>query len=252
MSLYRVRFLGYPPTTSSRHSWRPPHSLRLDLSVCSQLLPSAHPNHFLTFYARQKLSPAGLASKPFPVPIAATALVHTAWEDAYGLSSPSLLPPSPLVLPAHVPEAPHLVDCAAGVSLRERTEADEEGMAAPWTGVDGCDARPAWVRGPSSASAPMTRRVQADIWRHQFPPGPCDTHRLLLVDWRLLRSMPSSSPAGTGGADWDARGSAGAWKEGMAWRVQAMAALLGVAMAHNRTLVPLPRSFPAATGKACS
>ncbi|CAI5997206.1 unnamed protein product [Closterium sp. NIES-64] len=84
------------------------------------------------------------------------------------------------------------------------------------------------VRGADSNSLAMTCQSQRDIWLHQMlPPRACQGRRLLLVPW-----------------------STGMY-HGVGSQVHLMGAFLGLAMLHNRTLVPLANSFDRANHPHC-
>ncbi|CAI7833225.1 unnamed protein product, partial [Closterium sp. NIES-53] len=84
------------------------------------------------------------------------------------------------------------------------------------------------VRGADSNSLAMTRQSQRDIWLHQMlPPRACQGRRLLLVSW-----------------------STGMY-HGVGSQVHLMGAFLGLAMLHNRTLIPLANSFDRANHPHC-
>ncbi|CAI7909714.1 unnamed protein product, partial [Closterium sp. NIES-53] len=155
-----------------------------------------------------------------------------AWADAYGLSANSLLPPSPLSLPPSLPPAPHLEDCAALTALRHQAEQRGEGGELPsWAGpLDSCNPtpHPPWVRGTDAANLAMTRVVQRDIWMNQFPGGSCADRRLLVVSW------PPDFQHGVGS------------------QVHVMTSFLGIAMRHNRTLVPDPLNYNRAYTDQCA
>ncbi|CAI5946969.1 unnamed protein product [Closterium sp. NIES-65] len=180
-------------------------------------------------------------------------LVET-WSEAYGLGGDSVLPPSAVSLPAGVPAAPHLEDCALVSAEREAWErrgargeepawtrgAPRKAQAAAASGdgagaFHGCSGQeqgegvpqPPWIRGPDEANLPLTRVVQRDIWRSQFPPGDCTDRRLLVAHWAKSTS------------------------HGVGSQIHYMSALLSVAMRHNRTLVAQPDSFDRARTPSC-
>ncbi|CAI5474524.1 unnamed protein product [Closterium sp. Yama58-4] len=172
-----------------------------------------------------------------------------AWSEAYGLGGDSVLPPSAVSLPLGVPAAPHLEDCARVTAEREAWEqrggrgeepawtrrgprrADAStGVASP--GCSGQEQReevpqPPWIRGADAANLPLTRVVQRDIWRNQFPPGDCTDRRLLVAHWAKSTS------------------------HGVGSQIHYLSALLSVAMRHNRTLVPQPDGFDRARTPSC-
>ncbi|CAI5527653.1 unnamed protein product [Closterium sp. Naga37s-1] len=186
-----------------------------------------------------------------------------AWSQAYGLENTStLLPPSPLALPPNVPPPPHLEDCAARTAARQAAEERGEGGTLPaWArgefgeccggsegdvenggkgesagsggsggrGDDGrgccnCGPQPPWIRGSDAANLAMTRGVQRDMWRHQFPAS-CTGRRLMLSRWPNLH-------------------------HGMGSMVHVVGAYLSIAMRSNRTLVLMPGTFERA-GREC-
>ncbi|GJP49946.1 hypothetical protein CLOM_g9104, partial [Closterium sp. NIES-68] len=73
----------------------------------------------------------------------------------------------------------------------------------------------------------LTRVVQRDIWRHQFPSGDCTNRRLLIASWAKTHA------------------------HGVGSQIHYMSALLSVAMQHNRTLVEQPDGFDRARIPAC-
>ncbi|CAI7807296.1 unnamed protein product [Closterium sp. NIES-54] len=165
-----------------------------------------------------------------------TLALYRAWESAYGLQRGSLLPPSLLPLPPDLPPPPHLADCAA------RTLAQEAAEGGPWRGTGGgggdgirwedtwqqqtggqeeslsecCDRLPPgtpWVHGTDAANLALTRVAQRDIWAHQM---------LAADPFHVIASQ-----------------------------IHIMADFLGLAMQHNRTLVPLPGSYGPASNSDC-
>ncbi|CAI6003661.1 unnamed protein product [Closterium sp. NIES-64] len=175
----------------------------------------------------------------------AEALVK-AWSEAYGLGADSLLPPSAVSLPAGVPAAPHLEDCARASAEREAWERrGARGEEPAWTregprrseaaASGGCSGQeqgeevpqPPWIRGPDEANLPLTRVVQRDIWRHQFPPGDCTDKRLLIAKW--------PKPGGHGAGS----------------QVHVMSAMLSLAMLNNRVLVEDPDTYLRARTPDC-
>ncbi|CAI5523816.1 unnamed protein product [Closterium sp. Naga37s-1] len=179
------------------------------------------------------------------------AFLVEAWSEAYGLGGDSVLPPSAVSLPAGVPAAPHLEDCARVSAEREAWERRGEGGEEPaWTrgaprqadaaaggggASPGCSGQaqgeevpqPPWIRGSDEANLPLTRVVQRDIWRNQFPPGDCTDRRLLVAHWAKSTS------------------------HGVGSQIHYMSALLSVAMRHNRTLVAQPDGFDRARTPSC-
>ncbi|CAI5535967.1 unnamed protein product [Closterium sp. Naga37s-1] len=80
------------------------------------------------------------------------------------------------------------------------------------------------VRGSDAANLAMTRGVQRDMWRHQFPAS-CAGRRLMLTRWPGLH-------------------------HGMGSMVHVVGAYLSIAMRSNRTLVLMPGTFERA-GHEC-
>ncbi|GJP51722.1 hypothetical protein CLOM_g10870 [Closterium sp. NIES-68] len=184
----------------------------------------------------------------------AEALVK-AWSEAYGLWGESVLPPSAISLPPGVPAAPHLEDCARVSAEREaaerrgaggeepswtqgaprRAEAAAAGAGAAAAAAAACSGQehgegvpqPPWIRGPDAANLPLTRVVQRDIWRHQFPLGDCTDKRLLIAKW--------PTPGGHGAGS----------------QVHVMSAMLSLAMLNNRVLVEDPDSYLRARTADC-
>ncbi|CAI5462454.1 unnamed protein product, partial [Closterium sp. Yama58-4] len=160
-----------------------------------------------------------------------------AWQSAYGLDSPSLLPPKAISLARNLPPPAHLEDCTARTSARQGAERAGAAWAVPGgngSSCCGCSPQPPWVFGPDDNNLALTRTVQRDIWLSQFPPGSCDGKRLLIVPWVL-----ESGSEGLGGV------------EGLALQVHVMGALLGLAVETGRVLVPLSGSFSYANNSAC-
>ncbi|CAI7830925.1 unnamed protein product [Closterium sp. NIES-53] len=155
-----------------------------------------------------------------------------AWEEAYGLKPDIEMPPEKVTLPASVPPAPHLEDCAALTEARKVAEQrGANGESPVWarpSNCCGCNPQPPWVRGADADNLPLTRVVQRDLWEYQMFPGTCDGRRLLVVPWSLGRL------------------------HGVGSQVHVMSAFLSMAMVHNRTLVPLPASYDRATTTACN
>ncbi|CAI5523931.1 unnamed protein product, partial [Closterium sp. Naga37s-1] len=83
------------------------------------------------------------------------------------------------------------------------------------------------VRGSDADSLAHTREAQRDIWTNQMPPRGCQDRRLLVAPW------PDAS------------------RFSLARQLHGMAALLALAMLHNRTLVPLPGTFQPANNQVC-
>ncbi|CAI7861250.1 unnamed protein product, partial [Closterium sp. NIES-53] len=83
------------------------------------------------------------------------------------------------------------------------------------------------VRGSDEANLPLTRVVQRDIWRHQFPPGDCTDKRLLIAKW--------PKPGGHGAGS----------------QVHVMSAMLSLAMLNNRVLVEDPDTYLRARTPDC-
>ncbi|CAI7916499.1 unnamed protein product, partial [Closterium sp. NIES-54] len=83
------------------------------------------------------------------------------------------------------------------------------------------------VRGSDADSLAHTREAQRDIWTNQMPPRGCQDRRLLVAPW------PDAS------------------RFSLARQLHGMAALLAIAMLHNRTLVPLPGTFQPANNQVC-
>ncbi|GJP51266.1 hypothetical protein CLOM_g10439, partial [Closterium sp. NIES-68] len=199
--------------------------------------------------------------------------LYRSWESAYGLQRGSLLPPSPLSLPPDLPPPPHLTNCAA------RTLAREVAEGGPWRGGGGggrggeregtrwedtwqqtggqeenppecCDwlpPRTPWVHGTDASNLALTRVAQRDIWAHQMLTsaavrgegggrggGTCEGRRLLVVPWVPSDRHVSADPFHT-----------------VASQIHVMADILGLAMLHNRTLVPLPGSYGPAANSDC-
>ncbi|CAI5478835.1 unnamed protein product [Closterium sp. Yama58-4] len=80
------------------------------------------------------------------------------------------------------------------------------------------------IRGSDAANLAMTRGVQRDMWRHQFPAS-CTGRRLMLSRWPGLH-------------------------HGMGSMVHVVGAYLSIAMRSNRTLVLIPGTFERA-GREC-
>ncbi|CAI5486116.1 unnamed protein product [Closterium sp. Naga37s-1] len=179
-----------------------------------------------------------------------SAFLVGAWSEAYGLGGDSVLPPSAVSLPPGVPAAPHLEDCARVSAEREAWERrGARGEEPAWTrggprqadaaaasgASPGCSGQaqgeevpqPPWIRGPDAANLPLTRVVQRDIWRNQFPPGDCTDRRLLVAHWAKSTS------------------------HGVGSQIHYLSALLSVAMRHNRTLVAQPDAFDRARTPSC-
>ncbi|CAI5489701.1 unnamed protein product [Closterium sp. Naga37s-1] len=174
--------------------------------------------------------------------------LFVSWSEAYGLGGNSTTPPARISLPPRVPAAPHLEDCARVSAEREAWERrGGRGEEPAWTrgapgkgdssaASAGCSAgqaqgeevpQPPWIRGQDAANLPLTRVVQRDIWRNQFPAGDCTNRRLLVVDW-------AKSAA-----------------HGMGSQIHYMSAMLSLAMRNNRTLVDEPEAFDRANTPAC-
>ncbi|CAI5518640.1 unnamed protein product, partial [Closterium sp. Naga37s-1] len=139
-------------------------------------------------------------------PSPTSAELYEAWAHLFALDSP--VPPPAIAMPASLPPAPHLEDCAVRTALRlasEHTGARQtaagngeeeergEGEAPEWARASaacGNVPQPPWVRGADAANLGSTREVQRDLWAHQFPPGSCEGRRLLLVHWPHLPLPP--------------------------------------------------------------
>ncbi|CAI5490891.1 unnamed protein product [Closterium sp. Naga37s-1] len=171
-----------------------------------------------------------------------------AWSDAYNVGGNSTLPPAEITLPPRVSAAPHLEDCARVSAEREAWERrGSQGEEPAWArgapgkgdssaGSAGCSAgeaqeeevpQPPWIQGQDAANLPLTRIVQRDIWRNQFPAGDCTNRRLLVVDW------------------------AKSGVHGVGSQIHYMSAMLSLAMRNNRTLVDEPDAFDRAGTPAC-
>ncbi|GJP47126.1 hypothetical protein CLOM_g6357 [Closterium sp. NIES-68] len=161
--------------------------------------------------------------------------LYRAWADAYGLKDHprSPLPPPTLELPASVPPAPHLEDCAQVSFFRfmaEERGGPGGGNPPKWAVQPSCchcSPQTPWVRGSAADSLARTREAQRDIWANQMPPGGCEDRRLLVAPW----------PDAT--------------RFSLASQLHSMASLLALALLHNRTLVPLPGSFQPANNEIC-
>ncbi|CAI6010970.1 unnamed protein product [Closterium sp. NIES-65] len=176
--------------------------------------------------------------------------LFVSWSEAYGLGGNSTTPPAKISLPPRVPAAPHLEDCARVSAEREAWErrggrGEEPAWARGAPGKvkgdssaasAGCSAgqaqgeevaQPPWIRGQDAANLPLTRVVQRDIWRNQFPAGDCTNRRLLVADW------------------------AKSAKHGVGSQIHYMSAMLSLAMRTNRTLVDEPDTFDRANTPAC-
>lgn len=117
-----------------------------------------------------------------------------------------------------IPPAPHLEDCWLD-------RKDRDGESPHWWRPD---PNPPWVRGCDSDNLPLTRRAQADIWRNQNPPTCRDVNQKFAI------------------ARWAPHGAFG-----LGAQLHVMTGVLGLAMAFNRTLVVLPRSFERAAHEGC-
>ncbi|CAI5474569.1 unnamed protein product [Closterium sp. Yama58-4] len=157
------------------------------------------------------------------------------WEEAYGLKPDVHLPPAKITLPAIVPRAPHLEDCAALTAARRESErCGGDGQPPLWSArrVENCSSdctpQPPWVRGSDSDNLPLTRVAQRDLWEHQLFHGSCDGKRLLVVPW------PNKTHHGVGS------------------QIHVMSTFLSLALIHNRTLVPAPGSYDRAYTETCN
>ncbi|CAI5489872.1 unnamed protein product [Closterium sp. Naga37s-1] len=196
-----------------------------------------------------------------------SAELYEAWAQLFALAAP--LPPSAMRIPASLPPPPHLEDCASRTAFRLATErrgargkaiengtpqgvgGEGEGDAPEWARASAACAnvpQPPWVRGADAANLGSTRVVQRDLWAHQFPPGPCEGRRLLLVHWPHP-DVPSTDAHGSNSESGVGRIGLGASE--VAEQLVAMAGALSVAVSSQRVLVPMPGSFLPANHSHC-
>ena len=169
-----------------------------------------------------------------PQPVLIQPRPHQTWGAMYGLDKNQTLPPRqlyrPEVLPAaeDTPLAPHLEDCWLGRGGGGWDGIGENGQPLWWEGGVGGDPSPPWIRGCDDDNLPMTRRAQADIWRHQHP-AMCRNASLKFVVAKWL----SGSMYGLGS------------------QLHVITTLFSEAVANNRIFVFQPRSFVRARHAHC-
>eukprot|EP00270_Netrium_digitus_P007200 TRINITY_DN2097_c0_g1_i1.p1 TRINITY_DN2097_c0_g1~~TRINITY_DN2097_c0_g1_i1.p1 ORF type:complete len:571 (+),score=115.59 TRINITY_DN2097_c0_g1_i1:46-1713(+) len=187
-----------------------------------------------------------------------------AWSEAYGLRDKTVTKPpsSDFILQSlrsrgltleknkgsegeggegvwgQAPLAPHLEMCDELTQLRMLSEErDTRGAAPAWArkkrrkklGIDEQGPQPPWVLGADEDNLPMTRMAQTDIWKHQFPVD-CSQprHKFLVIPWVNSRN------------------------HGLGSQLHLMAVGLGVALTHNRILVPKLATFSRANHSRCT
>ncbi|CAI5996300.1 unnamed protein product [Closterium sp. NIES-64] len=153
------------------------------------------------------------------------------WDTAFALQDGNRDPPANITLPAGVPFPPHLEHCSRRTAFRLASESrsspsEDPAWAVPHARCSDVP-QPPWVRGPDAALLTATRRVQTDLWLHQFPRNHCHGRRLLLVPWLLMRG------------------------HGVGSQLHVLSAVLSIAIMFNRTLVLMPGSFAHADHAAC-
>ncbi|XP_058183304.1 uncharacterized protein LOC131301144 [Rhododendron vialii] len=131
----------------------------------------------------------------------------------------------------NVPKAPHLENCKLSEQLNKKLDKRvANGSFPPWTLRKGLlstypsstaseqlksnGAYPPWITGSDEENYPFTRKVQRDIWIHQYPPN-CNDHNVKFLV-----------------ADWDR-----AQRFGMGAQIAGMCGLLAIAINEKRVLV---------------